>query len=186
MDDRQITDLYWARSETAIPETADKYGKYCHYIAYNILHIDEDAEECVNDTYMRAWAAMPSKRPNNLKTFLGKITRNLSLNKYEQFVAEKRGSGQIPLILEELKNCIPAASSVEKVVDDIALVEIFNHFLADLPIETRKVFVRRYWYLSPIKEIATDYGMSESKVKMSLFRARNDLKQILTKEGIAL
>lgn len=186
MDDGQIIDLYWARSETAIWETANKYSKYCHAIAYNILYNNEDAEECVNDTYLRAWGGMPPQRPNRLSTYLGKITRNLSLNKYEKYTAEKRGFGQVPLVLEELQNCIPAASSVEQTIEDEALAGILNSFLADLPADTRKIFMRRYWYLSPIKEIAADYGFSESKVKMTLFRARNELKQILEKGGIAL
>lgn len=186
MDDGQIIDLYWARSEAAISETANKYSKYCHTIAFNILHNNEDSEECVNDTYMRAWGVMPPKRPNRLSTFLGKITRNLSLNKYEQYAAEKRGSGQVPLALDELQDCIPAAGSVEQTIEDAALIEIFNCFLAALTKDTRKVFLRRYWYLSPIKEIARDYRFSESKVKMILLRARNELKQILEKEGVVL
>lgn len=186
MDDERIINLYWARSETAITETANKYSKYCHSIAYNILHNNEDAEECVNDTYMRAWGAMPTQRPNRLSTFLGKITRNLSLNKYEKCTTEKRGSGQVPLALEELHDCIPDANSVEQAIEDAALVEIFNRFLADLPTDTRKIFMRRYWYLSPIKEIATDYNFSESKTKMKLLRTRNELKQILEKEGAVL
>lgn len=186
MNDSKIIDLYWERSEAAISETANKYSKYCHYIAYNILHNNEDSEECVNDTYLRAWGTMPPRRPNQLSTFLGKITRNLSLNKYEWYSAEKRGLGQVPLVLDELQECIPGVNNVEQVVDDMVLVQIFNHFLANLPKDTRKIFVRRYWYLSPIKEIAADYKFSESKVKMMLFRTRNELKQVLEKEGIVL
>ena len=186
MDDGQIIDLYWARSETAISETANKYSKYCHAIAFNILHSNEDSEECVNDTYMRAWDAMPPKRPNRLSTFLGKITRNLSLNKYEKYAAEKRGCGQVPLALDELQDCVPAAGNVEQTIEDAELIAIFNRFLAALPTDTRKVFMQRYWYLCPIKEIAEDYSFSESKVKMTLLRARNELKQILEKEGIAI
>lgn len=186
MNDKQIIELYWARSEAAISETANKYGKYCHAIAFNILYNNEDSEECVNDTYTRAWGAIPPKRPNRLSTFLGKITRNLALNRYEKYTAEKRGFGQIPLALDELQDCIPAIGSVEQNIEDTALIEILDHFLGTLSVETRKVFMRRYWYLSPIKEIAEDYGFSESKVKMTLLRARNMLKQILEKEGIML
>ena len=186
MDDGQIIDLYWARSETAISETANKYNKYCHTIAFNILHNSEDSEECVNHTYMRAWNAMPPKRPNRLSTFLGKITRNLSLNKYEKYAAEKRGCGQVPLALDELQDCVPAAGNVEQSIEDAELIAIFNRFLVALPTDTRKVFMQRYWYLCPIKEIAEDYSFSESKVKMTLLRARNELKQILEKEGITL
>lgn len=186
MDDGQIIDLYWARSETAITETANKYSKYCHTIAYNILHSNEDAEECVNDTYMRAWSAMPTQRSTRLSAFLGKITRNLSLNRYEHYAAEKRGMGQVPLALDELHDCIPCSDSVEQTVDDQTLIEIINSFLEFMPTETRKIFMRRYWYLSPIKEIAVDYAISESKTKMTLLRTRNVLRDILEKEGITL
>lgn len=186
MEDKQIVDLYWARSESAISETDKKYGRYCYYIAYNILHNNEDTEECVNDTYLNAWGAMPDQRPSKLSTFLGKITRNLSLNRWESYHAAKRGFGQIPLTLDELHECIPSIESVDRIVDDLALAEIFNRFLAALPKEKRIIFLRRYWYLSPIAEIAADYLMSESKVKMSLLRSRNALKQVLEKEGIDL
>lgn len=186
MDDGQIIDLYWARSETAISETANKYGKYCHTIAFNILNNSEDSEECVNDTYMRAWNAMPPKRPDRLSAFLGKITRNLSLNKYEKYAAAKRGFGQVPLALDELQECVPAAGSVEQAVEDTELIKIIDRFLAALPTDTRNVFIQRYWYLCPIKEIAEERSISESKVKMTLFRARKKLKNILEKEGMTL
>jgi len=186
MDDKQIVDLYWERSETAISETAKKYGRYCHYIAFNVLHNDEDSEECVNDTYLNAWNSIPPHRPSVLKTFLGKLTRNISLNKYKQLTAEKRGNGQMPLIIDELYECFPATENTESIIDDMVLVDVFNRFLASLPVEQRKIFMRRYWYMSPVKEIATDYGMGESKVKMSLLRSRNELKCLLEKEGISL
>ena len=186
MDDKQIIELYWARSEDAITKTADKYGKYCHYIAFHILHNEEDSEECVNDAYMKAWDVMPPQRPRRLSTFLGKITRNLSLDRDRQYTAEKRGHGQAKLALDELEECVPASDNVEQVVDDIALAEILDRFLGSLPAETRKIFLRRYWYLCSIKEIATDFRISESKVKMALLRSRNELKTLLEKEGIVL
>lgn len=186
MDDKQIVDLYWERSEAAISETDKKYGSYFRYIADNILHNHEDAEECVNDTYLRAWNTMPPKRPNRLATFLGKITRNLSLNKYETRNAEKRGGGQIPCILEELQTCIPSGEDVAQIAEDRAVVEAINIFLATLSAESRKIFVRRYWYMSSVRDIATEYGISESKVKVTLFRTRNALKTHLEKEGIML
>ena len=173
MDDKQILDLYWERSEAAISETSKKYGKYCRYIAFNILHNDEDSEECVNDTYLRAWNSIPPNRPSVLKTFLGKITRNLSLDRYELLNAKKRNGGQMPLVFDEIQECIESLDSTE-------------NFLSSLSLEQRKIFMRRYWYLSPIKEIATEYGMSESKIKMSLFRSRNELKKLLEKEGISV
>lgn len=186
VEDKQIIDLYWARSETAISETADKYGRYCHSIAFNILHSHEDSEECVNDTFFKAWKVMPPQRPNKLSAFLGTITRNLSLNKWEQYSAEKRGLGQVPLALDELQDCIPALENVEQVVDDLTLVELLNRFLSTLPKDRRKIFMRRYWYMCSIKEIADGYSISESKVKMSLLRSRNELKQLLEKEGFNL
>lgn len=186
MDDKQIVALYWERSETAISETAQKYGKYCRYIALNILHNDEDSEECVNDTYLRAWNNIPPHRPAVLKTYLGKITRNLSLDRYEKLNAEKRNSGQMSLVFEELQECLPSLESTESMIEEITLTDILNRFLSSLSSEQRKVFMRRYWYLSPIKEIAAEYGMSESKVKMSLLRSRNKLKKMLEKEGISI
>ena len=186
MDDQKIIDLYWARSETAISETAQKYGRYCHSIAFNILHDREDSEECVNDTFFNAWNTIPPQRPSRLSAFLGKITRNLSLNKWEQYHAEKRGCGQVPLALEELRDCIPALGNVEQAADDLVLTEILNQFLSMLPKDRRKIFMRRYWYMDTIKEIAKGYSMSESKVKMSLLRSRNELKQLVEKEGFAL
>ena len=186
MKDQQIIDLYWARSESAISETATKYGKYCYTIAYNILCNEEDSEECVNDTWLKAWGIIPPQRPNKLSVFLGKITRNLSLDRYRHDSAKKRGSGQLSFALDELTDCIPATNTVEDVIDEIALVELMNRFLASLDCENRILFMRRYWYLSSIKEIADDYGLSESKVKMSLFRSRNQLKGLLEKEGVCL
>lgn len=186
MEDRQIVDLYWARSEKAISETEKKYGRYCYYIAYNILHNREDSEECVNDTYLNAWGAMPDQRPDKLSAFLGKITRNLSLNRWESYHAEKRGSGQIPLALDELRECVPSFDIAEQVVDDLVLADVLNRFLASLSKEKRMIFMRRYWYLSSITEIAADYSMSESKVKMSLLRSRKAFQQMLENGGIGL
>lgn len=186
MDDEQILDLYWERSEAAIAETAKKYGRYCYYIAFNVLHNDEDCEECVNDTYLNAWNSMPPHRPAVLKTFLGRLTRNISLNKYKQLTAEKRGNGRMPLIIDELHECLPETESAERIIDDMVLVDVFNRFLASLSVEQRKIFMRRYWYMSSVKEIAADYGIGESKVKMSLLRSRNELKRLLEKEGITI
>lgn len=186
MEERQIIDLYWARSEAAISETAKKYGKFCHSIAFNILSNREDSEECVNDTYLHAWNAIPPRRPSKLSAFLGRITRNLALKKYESDTAAKRGGGQVPLALEELAECIPAPNSVEQQVDDRVLADAFNVFLACLPPETRRIFMQRYWNLSSVKEIAAVCGISESKVKMSLMRTRGKLKDFLEQEGIAL
>lgn len=186
MEDQKIIDLYWSRSESAISETADKYGRYCRRIAYNILHNHEDCEECVNDTYFRAWNTMPPNRPNRLSAFLGKIVRNLSLDRYDSYTTEKRGLGQVPLALEELEACIPSSSDTEQVIDELALAQLLNHFLSGMKSEPRMIFVQRYWYLNSIKEIAADFDISESKVKMTLLRIRKKLKEFLEKEGVHL
>ncbi len=184
MEDKRIVKLFWDRSEKAITETANKYGRYCHYIAYNILRNDEDAEECVNDTYLNAWNCIPPHKPNRLQTFLGKITRNLSLNRYEQRAAQKRGGGQVPLILDELSECVSVNNG--DLIDEIAIKDLLNRFLESQTSENCKLFVRRYWYMSSIKEIAKDYNISENKVAVTLFRIRNELKTYLEKEGVAI
>lgn len=186
MDDHRIIKLYMERSEQAISETAQKYGRYCHYIAFNILHNDSDSEECVNDTYLRTWNSIPPKQPNRLQTFLGKITRNLALNRYEKQSAEKRGGGQVPIILDELGECIPSEACTENIVDELVVKDVLNSFLDELPIEIRKIFVRRYWYMDSIKDIALEYGLSESNVSVTLFRTREKLKGLFEKEGIVL
>jgi RNA polymerase sigma factor (sigma-70 family) len=184
MDDHEIIMLYLERSEMAIYETANKYSKYCKYISFNILHNNEDVEECINETYLRLWNTIPPNYPNNLLTFLGKIVRNLSLNKFKQYVAKKRGEGSIELLLSELDECIPSKNNVEKAMEEIHLVKVLNNFLFKLPKIKRVIFVRRYWYISSINEISKQYNMSESKVKSMLFRIRNQLKNYLEEEGL--
>ncbi len=186
MNDREIVNLYWERRETAITATADKYGGYCHTIAHNILHNNEDAEECVNDTWVGAWNSMPPKRPERLSTYLGKITRHVSLDRFRAYTADRRGGGQTVLALAELEECIPAVDSVEQAVDDHLLVDAVNSFLRAQPARKRHIFVRRYWYLYSVKDIAAAYAISESAVVSTLFRMRNDLKNHLEKEGIVL
>ena len=186
MEDRQIIALYNERSEAALSETEKKYGRYCRTVAYNILNNEEDSEECVNDTWLKAWEAIPPRCPDSLAAFLGKITRNLALNLYKHKNREKRGGGQTMLVLEELTECIPGTDSTEETVEEVLLTEVLNGFLEELPTEKRKIFMRRYWYMSSVKEIAKDYGLSESKVKMTLLRLRSKLKTVLEKEGILL
>ena len=186
MKDEEIVALYWQRNEDAIQETSQKYGAYLTKIAHNVLSNPEDSEECVNDTYLRVWEAIPPQCPEKLSTFLGKITRNLALNRYKYYLREKRGNGQTALVIDEINECIPALNSTEEAVEEQLLVELLNQFLYSLPVQKRKIFLRRYWYMSSIQEIAKDYGFSESKVKMILLRTRNKLKQVLEKEGIVL
>ena len=186
MNDQEIIDLYWTREESAITATAEKYGSYCHAIAYQILYNNQDAEECTNDTYLGAWNSMPPRRPNRLSTYLGKITRNLALNRYKRYTAEKRGGGQVESVLSELEDCIPAAGSVEQAAEEEVLVSVINRFLQAQPREKRNIFIRRYWHLWPVRNIADAYGMSESKVTSMLFRMRGELRRRLEQEDIVL
>ena len=181
MTDEQIITLYWDRSETAIAETDNKYGRYFHYIAFGILCDDEDAKETVNDTYLKAWDTMPPQKPNHLKAFLGRITRQLSINRLERNTAKKRGGSQYDLALEELRDCI--ADNGEDYADITALRDCLNSFLRYLPEEARRVFIRRYWHMQPIAQIADGLSISESKVKSLLMRTREKLKQHLIYEG---
>ncbi|MBQ8231427.1 MAG: sigma-70 family RNA polymerase sigma factor [Lachnospiraceae bacterium] len=186
MEDKQIIDLYWERSEQAISATAIKYGNYCHSISYNILHNAEDAEECVNATYLAAWESIPPNRPQRLAVYLGKITRNFSLNRVKYYSAQKRGLGQTDLVLSELEDCIPASTGVEQQVEERLLVKAIEAFLYSQPPEKRNIFIRRYWAMTPIKDIARSFGMSESKIMSLLFRMRKELKKHLEKEGFTL
>lgn len=182
MDDERIVELYWQRNENAISETAVKYGKYLHDISYRILVNTEDADECVNDTYSRAWDAIPPHRPSILSTFLGKITRRISIDRWRMRNAEKRGGGEIELALDELQNCISDNQSVEEVSEQKERINKINLFLSSLPDSERRVFLCRYWYLDSISSIARQFGFSESKVKSMLLRTREKLRVQLEKE----
>lgn len=184
MEDVQIVELYWNRDEAAIAATSERYGNYCYSIAYHILQCSEDAKECVNDTYWKAWLSIPPQRPNRLATYLGKITRNLSLDRLKQLNAQKRGMGQVELALQELESCIPATTDLNQIVDEIVLSSAINQFLRVQPRTERNIFVGRYWHLYSIADLAQAYGMRESKVASMLFRMRQKLKHYLEKEGI--
>ncbi len=186
MEDIRIIELYSARSERAIAETATKYGAYLNKIAFNILHDNMDAEECVSDTYMNVWEAIPPAFPKVFKSFIGKITRNLALDRYEKNTAQKRGGGRVPECLEELAECVGGSSEGAGFTEELEISEILNDFLEGLKPDTRKIFVRRYWYMDSIKEIAEGYSLGESNVKTTLFRVREQLREYLEKEGIAL
>ena len=186
MTDQQILELYWARSEDAIAETDKLYGRYFLFIAREILRNEEDAKETVNDTYLKAWNIIPPQKPNPLKAFLGRITRQLSINRLELNTAKKRGGGQYTLALDELAECIPDGSSEEALVSKIALTDALNRFLRELPTEQRQIFLLRYWYACSIQDIADAFYMGQSKVTSILFRVRNQLKEQLEKEGFAV
>ena len=183
MDDSQIVALYLERNERAIKETSAKYGRYCYTIAYNILSNKEDADESVNDTYMKTWECIPPHRPAILSTFIGKITRRLSLNKWRDKNRMKRGGGQVSLALDELEECIPAENNVESDMERKQLSQTINAFLGTLPEKEREVFVCRYWFLASVQEISKRFEFSEGKTKTMLFRTRRKLKEYLEEEG---
>ncbi len=184
MEDSQIVDLYWERNEQAIRAAASKYGGYCYSIAYNILRSREDADESVNDTYLGAWNAMPPHRPNCLRTFLGKITRRVSLKKWRDEHRDKRGGDEVSLALEELSECIPSNASVEESVIAGELSARINRFVGTLAPTERQVFLCRYWYLDSIDKISADLCFGKSKVKSMLRRTRARLRADLEKEGV--
>lgn len=184
MQDEKITELFFERSQEAIEETKIKYSSYCMKVATNILKSKQDAEECVNDSYMKLWSSIPPNRPASLKAYLAKIVRNLSLDKLEKQKAKKRGSGTAELVFDEI--CEFISTGGEQLADEIALREAINSFLASLDRQTRIIFVQRYWYFCSVKEIAVQLNVGESKVKMTLKRTRDKLREQLEKEGLDL
>ena len=183
MTDAQIVEMYWERNEQAISVTAEKYGTYCYSVAYGILHNEEDSKESVNDTYMSAWNSMPPHKPGILKTFLGKITRRLSIDKWRRKNAEKRG-GEIAEVLDELSECISPSGDPIAETEKEMLDKTINSFVKELKDTEQRVFLCRYWYAKSVKEIAKLFGFSESKVKVMLMRTRNKLKEKLETEGL--
>lgn len=186
MKDAEILDLYWERNERAIEETQKSYGNYCYSIAFHILHIREDSEECVNDTWLRAWKSIPPNRPNHLSLFLATITRNLSFDKWKHKNALKRGNGEMEATLEELEECVPSARTTEDAVEEAELQRCINRFLGTLKERERNIFLRRYWYAEECSEIADRYHMKLNTVKTTLFRIRGKLKIYLEQEGVVL
>ncbi len=183
MEDKEIVRLYWERNELAIKETSMKYGRYLYTIAYNILHDKEDADESVNDAYYKTWECIPPHFPEVLATFVGKITRRISLNKWHYKTRKKRGDGQVSLALEELEECISAVDDVEKSLEHKELLQLINTFLGNLSETERDLFVCRYWFFASIQELCEKFSFSESKTKSMLFRTREKLKICLEKEG---
>lgn len=181
--DAQIIDFYWNRDAQAISASMDRYGSYCFSIADGILNNAQDAEECVNDTWLKAWNAIPPTRPAVLKIFFAKITRHLSFDKYKAGKALKRGGGNIQLVLDELAECIADESDVEGQVDARELGKVINQFVASLPEREQNLFVRRYFFSEPIKAIADRYDLRENSVHVTLSRIRKRLRSRLSKEG---
>ena len=183
MDDEKIVELYWQRNEQAIKETADKYGAYCLKISMNILSDLPDSEENVNDTYMQAWSSIPPHRPDFLMVFLGKLARNLALNKYKAKNAKKRVANEFALSLDELDICTVSKITVEDEIGTEELSKSISCFLYSQKEDARSVFVCRYFYCESIEDISARFGFSQSKVKSMLMRTRTRLKLHLEKEG---
>ncbi len=184
--DQQIVDLFFDRSESAIAQAEQEYGAYCFQIAYNILGDREDAAECVNDTWLSLWNAIPPNRPRNFRAYAGRIVRNLALTCLERKSRQKRGGGQAELVLSELENILPAGGDVADDLEREELARAINRYLSELGPESRAAFVGRYFYFESIGNIAKRMGARESKVKSLLFRARKGLRSFLEKEGVQL
>lgn len=186
MEDLQIITLYFDRDEQALTETAQKYGKYCFTVANNVLENRQDAEECVNDTYLHAWQSIPPTRPHHLRLFLAKITRNLAFNKYRAAHREKRGFGELALALSEMDEFLADTVEIEEETRLLALKESLSRFLAGITPRERGIFLRRYFFVESAEIIAGRYGTSEANVRQILSRTRQKLKIYLQKEGYTL
>ena len=183
LEDAAIISLYWRRDAQAIPATAEKYGSYCTAVARNILRDQRDAEECVNDTYLAVWNAIPPQKPDPLRTFVCKIARNLAAAKYHANTAKKRNS-RYDAALDELEGCLAAGGSVEEAYDAKELSEAINAFLSSLSYTDRFLFVRRYWYSDSMQDIAAMIGSTANSVAVRLYRLREKLRHYLIREGL--
>lgn len=185
MEDEQIIELYWERNELAITKTADKYGSFLMYLAMNILSVHEDAEECVNDTYEKAWNSIPPERPQFLRAWLGKITRNAALNVWNRNHAGKRYNG-MGVVFDELADCIPDARNVEQQIEAAELGAMISRWLKTLKEEERALFVRRYWNGESLEYLAGEFRMRPSQLAQKMYRLRKQLKKTLEQEGVVL
>lgn len=183
MEDMQIIDLYNSRDERAIKETQDKYGRMLHSISYNILSNSQDSEEIVNDTYSKAWNAIPPKKPSYLGAYLGKITRNLSINLWKSKRAKKRYDG-IDLMLSELEDCIPSNETVEDILETKEISESIDDWLGSLEKDDRVLFLKRYWFGEGLNTLAKEAGVSANKMAGRMYRLRESLRKFLEREGI--
>ena len=186
MEDSKIIELYYARDERAIDETKSKYHGYLKTVSGNILKDSEDVAECVSDTYLGAWNAIPPARPNIFRAFLAKIARNLSLKKFRSLTAEKRGGSEVAASFDELSDSIADNKSIDESLEIKELERLIDIFLTGRNANDRKLFVCRYWYMDSIVDIAERFGYTESKVKMSLKRTRDDLRAYLEEKGVLI
>ena len=185
MEDAQIVALYWARDENAIAETERKYGRFCRALAENILSIHEDAEECVNDAYRLTWESIPPQKPAFLRAWLGRLTRSLAINRWNSADAQKGGGGA-ELLLGELEDCVPAADSVERTLENEALGAAISGWLRSLPADDRALFVRRYWYGEALNDLAEAWGVGAARLAQRMLRLRRRLKKTLEGEGFGV
>lgn len=184
MEDHEIINLYYDRAQQAITETSGKYNAYCMHIARAILGDEEDAKECVNDTWLKAWNTIPPQKPKHLAAYLGRITRNASIDRMRTRTRKQRGGRETELVLEELQDCIAHSINVEREIEGRELTAAINAFLGTLSAFDRNVFVCRYWYLDPVRDIAKATHASESRIKSILFRLRKKLRVYLEEEGL--
>ncbi len=182
-DDSEIVKLFTKRDETAVSAAMVKYKSYCMNIALNILHSNEDAEECVNDAFLKAWELIPPHKPQNLSTFLGKITRNLAISRYRQTLAEKRGGGETAAAFEELSEIVSGDADVQGEAERRELLGEINAFLRRLPERQRNIFICRYWFCESVREVAEKFSISEGNVSVILNRVRQKLREHLRKRG---
>ena len=186
MNDEQIVNLYWARDEAAIRQTQDQYGRYLAVIAANVLSNRQDEEECVNDTYLRAWNSMPSDRPQSLAAYLGRITRNLAIDMYRKLHTAKREGSTYEASLEELAECVGTQDPAETQLGAEALGEAISVYLRSLDQQKRQIFISRYFFLDRCADIAEKAGIPEGSVRSILSRTRKGLKNYLEKEGFVI
>lgn len=186
MEDTKIIELYWQRDEVAINKTEEKYGNYMSKIAFNILMDVEETQECVNDAYYHTWKSIPPNRPEKLALYLGKITRNLAINKLREKNALMRKTDRFAISLTELEECIPSVNLLEEKMDEVLLAEIISKYLETVTNEARICFVRKYFNMNSIKEISELFNMSEAKIRSLLYRTRKGLKKFLEREGYEL
>ena len=186
MDDRQIIELYYRRDEKAILVTSQKYGEYCFSVANNILHSDQDSEECVNDAWLRTWNTIPPQNPACLRLFLAKITRNLAFNRFKEQNRQKRGGGVIIVALDEISDFLPSSDRVETQAEEEELIRAVNQFLRSISERDCNIFIHRYFYVETARMIADRYGLNESNVQKILLRTRNRLKRYLEAKGYTI
>ncbi|MBO7404560.1 MAG: sigma-70 family RNA polymerase sigma factor [Clostridia bacterium] len=186
MNDNEIVARFFARDADAVGAAQEAYGRYCLIVARNITGSDEDAEECLNDALLAAWNSIPPKRPESLRGYLGKLTRNIALHCREKATAAKRGGGEMDAVLDELGEVFGAVDSAEDEAMRHALTEVIDAFLGSLEEERRTLFVRRYWYAEDLGQIAARFGIRENTASQTLRRIRKKLKEYLTREGFTV